>query len=206
MAGVLVSFFHGLHEVSGELLLPLAAAQLLWVNVVTDGPPALASGLDRDPRVMRRRPRDPKATLLDPASLRFIVTAGAVKAAVGGALLVGLPLPGHGLGETRTLLFLYMTAGQPFYAYPARRLDTTPGFNAALHLSVLLGTGLQLATVTSRCCGHCSGWSRPPRPHSSGWPRQFFYAAERSTLFPALSFPLREMIRAVPNNPAAASA
>jgi Ca2+-transporting ATPase len=147
LAGVLGSFFLNLHEGSGDLLLPLTAAQLLWVNVVTDGPPALALGLDRDPHVMRRRPRDPKAPLLDSPSLRFIVTAGVFKAAVGGALLMGLPLLGHSLGETRTLLFLYMTAGQLFYAYPARRLDTTPGFNPALHLSVLLGTGLQLLTL-----------------------------------------------------------
>lgn len=148
VAGVLGSFFLGLHDEAGGLLLPLTAAQLLWVNVVTDGPPALALGLDRDPRVMRRRPRDPKAALLDPASLRFIVTAGLVKAAVGGALLVGLPRYGYDLSETRSLLFLYMTVGQLFYAYPARRTGgTTPGFNAALHLSVLFGTILQLLTV-----------------------------------------------------------
>ena len=84
---------------------------------------------------------------LRPSSLRFIVTAGVLKAAVGGALLVGLPRYGYDLGETRSLLFLFMTVGQLFYAYPARRTGTTPGFNAALHLSVLLGTGLQLLTV-----------------------------------------------------------
>jgi Ca2+-transporting ATPase len=141
VGGVVGSFLLGLHEGGGELLLPLTAAQLLWVNVVTDGPPALALGLDRNPSLLLGRPRDPE-------SLRFIVAAGLFKALVGGALLAGLPLVGYELGETRTLLFLYMTVGQLFYAYPARRGFGAPGFNTALHLSVVLGTALQLLTVS----------------------------------------------------------
>lgn len=148
VGGVLGSFFLGLHEGNGELLLPLTAAQLLWVNVVTDGPPALALGLDRNHSLMLGRPRDPKAALLDPQSLRFIVTAGLIKTFVGGALLAGLPLAGYPSGEVRTLLFLYMTVGQLFYAYPSRRGVCAPGFNAALHLSVVLGTALQILTVS----------------------------------------------------------
>jgi Ca2+-transporting ATPase len=68
-------------------------------------------------------------------------------AVIGGALLVGLPRYGFGLAESRSLLFLYMTIGQLFYVYPSRRIETTPGRNIALHLSVILGTGLQLLTV-----------------------------------------------------------
>ena len=40
------------------LFLPLLAAQLLWINLITDGPPALALGIDpKDPDVMQRQPR-----------------------------------------------------------------------------------------------------------------------------------------------------
>jgi P-type Ca2+ transporter type 2C len=40
------------------LFLPLLAAQLLWINLITDGPPALALGVDpKDPDVMNREPR-----------------------------------------------------------------------------------------------------------------------------------------------------
>ena len=40
------------------LFLPLLAAQLLWINLVTDGPPALALGVDpKDRDVMQRPPR-----------------------------------------------------------------------------------------------------------------------------------------------------
>jgi P-type Ca2+ transporter type 2C len=52
-AGVL-----GLVSAETGLFLPLLAAQMLWINLVTDGPPALALGIDpKDPDAMTRRPR-----------------------------------------------------------------------------------------------------------------------------------------------------
>jgi Ca2+-transporting ATPase len=48
----------GLASADAGLFLPLLAAQLLWINLVTDGPPALALGVDpKDPDVMQREPR-----------------------------------------------------------------------------------------------------------------------------------------------------
>jgi len=137
----------GLRDETGAILLPLTAVQLLWVNIVTDGPPALALGLDQDPGVMRERPRDPQAPLLDRESLRFILTTGCIKAAIGGSLLVAMPLIGFSLLQTRTAIFLHATIGQLFYAYPSRRINAPPQFNGALHLTVVLGVGLQLLTV-----------------------------------------------------------
>ena len=137
----------GLRDETGAILLPLTAVQLLWVNIVTDGPPALALGLDKDPGVMQEQPRDPQAPLLDPESLRFILTTGCFKAAVGGALLVAMPLIGFSLLQTQTAIFLHATIGQLFYAYPARRINAPPQFNRALHLSVILGIVLQMLTV-----------------------------------------------------------
>jgi Ca2+-transporting ATPase len=137
----------GLRDETGAILLPLTAVQLLWVNIITDGPTALTLGLDQDPGVMRERPRDPQAPLLDPESLKFILTTGCFKAAVGGALLVAMPLIGFSLLQTRTAIFLHATIGQLFYAYPARRINAPPQFNRALHLSVILGIGLQMLAV-----------------------------------------------------------
>jgi Ca2+-transporting ATPase len=138
----------GLRDETGAILLPLTAVQLLWVNIVTDGPPALALGLDQDPGVMRERPRDPRTPLLDRESLRFVLTTGLAKAAIGGALLFFAPLMGFSLMQTRTAVFLHATIGQLFYAYPARRISAPPQFNGALHLAVILGVGLQLLTVS----------------------------------------------------------
>jgi Ca2+-transporting ATPase len=57
-AGVMLAGMLGLVSVEPGLFLPLLAAQLLWINLVTDGPPALALGIDpKDPDVMEREPR-----------------------------------------------------------------------------------------------------------------------------------------------------
>jgi Ca2+-transporting ATPase len=145
--GVVGSFFMGLHDEAGGLLLPLTAVQLLWVNIITDGPPALALGLDRNPGVMRQWPRDPQSPLLDTPSLRFILILGLVKAFVAGTLLVAMPHYGYRPEATRSALFLYVAIGELVYAYPSRRMVTAPEFNIVLHLSVILGVGLQLLTV-----------------------------------------------------------
>jgi Ca2+-transporting ATPase len=83
----------GLRDETGAILLPLTAAQLLWVNIITDGPPALALGLDRETGVMREPPREPQSPLLDRGSLRFILVTGCIKAVIGGALLLGCRSP-----------------------------------------------------------------------------------------------------------------
>ena len=57
-AGVMFAGLLGLVAFDAGLFLPLLAAQLLWINLVTDGPPALALGVDpKDRDAMMRRPR-----------------------------------------------------------------------------------------------------------------------------------------------------
>ena len=57
-AGVMFAGVLGLTSAEPGLFLPLLAAQLLWINLITDGPPALALGIDpKDPDVMQRQPR-----------------------------------------------------------------------------------------------------------------------------------------------------
>lgn len=60
-----------------EPILPLLAIQILWVNLVTDGLPALALGVDPpDEDVMVRNPRDPQEQILTRKSIYFIIYAG----------------------------------------------------------------------------------------------------------------------------------
>lgn len=140
----------GLSEKTGGVLLPLTAIQLLWINIITDGLPALALGLDRDSGVMLQSPRSPRSPLLDRDSLKFILAAGCTLAAIGGALLVVMPHLGFTSEQTRTAIFLQFTLGKLLYAYPARRCGTRGagrGLNIGLHLSIALSAGLQLSTV-----------------------------------------------------------
>ena len=56
--GVMFAGLLGLTSAEPGLFLPLLAAQLLWINLITDGPPALALGIDpKEPDVMDRPPR-----------------------------------------------------------------------------------------------------------------------------------------------------
>jgi len=145
--GLVGAFAMRLHDESGALLLPLTASQLLWINIVTDGPGALALGLDRDPGVLQQKPRNPGSRLLDSVSLRFILITGIFKGLVGCALLLTLPLMGHSIVSTRTSLFLYMSIGQLMFLYPARHVGREAQTNIAVHLAVVIGVGLQLLTV-----------------------------------------------------------
>ncbi|HSK24122.1 MAG TPA: cation-transporting P-type ATPase [Egicoccus sp.] len=66
---------------------PFTPIQVLWVNLIMDGPPALALGADpAAPDVMGRRPRDPDAPILDGARLRRLLLTGAVMG--GGTIAV----------------------------------------------------------------------------------------------------------------------
>jgi len=59
------------------LPLPITAIQILWLNLATDGFPALALGVDPpESGVMDRPPRKPGTKMMDRGMITFIVTAG----------------------------------------------------------------------------------------------------------------------------------
>ncbi|MBI4501102.1 MAG: cation-transporting P-type ATPase [Gemmatimonadetes bacterium] len=148
VVGAFAAFALDLRDATGALLLPLTAAQLLWINLITDGAPALALTLDRNPGVMRAPPRARGAALLDRASLQFILVSGVAKALVAFVILGLLPRIGESLDGTRTAVFIAIAAGQLLFAYPARRTRPAPLSNPALHLAVLAGFVAQILVVT----------------------------------------------------------
>ncbi|MFW9834541.1 MAG: cation-translocating P-type ATPase [Candidatus Thorarchaeota archaeon] len=61
------------------LPLPITAIQILWLNLATDGFPALALGVDPpESGVMDRPPREPGAKMMNRGMIMFIITAGFV--------------------------------------------------------------------------------------------------------------------------------
>jgi len=71
---------------------PLSAIQLLWLNLITDGAPALALGLEKgDPDLMEQPPRDPEEPILNRFMLTGIsIQTVAITAVTLGAYWIGL--------------------------------------------------------------------------------------------------------------------
>jgi len=150
--GVLLARRIGLHAESGQVVLPLLATQILWINLVTDGPPALALGVDpADKDLMHRPPRAAGEGVLTSRMWRGIIFVGAIMA-VGTLFVLDASLPGglvEGQGELRyaqTMAFTTLMLFQIFNVINARsdeqsafvKLFTNGWLWAAVLLSVLL--------------------------------------------------------------------
>ncbi len=108
-------------DLSGNPLLPLLAVHLLWINLVTDGPPALALGVDPpSPDVMSRPPRDPKEKILSRRAIRFLIMVGIIMT-IGtlGVFWWGL---GVSLDKARTLAFTTLVIYEMFNVINCRSL------------------------------------------------------------------------------------
>ncbi len=133
---------------------PLAAVQLLWINLVTDGLPALGLVMESaEPGVMRRPPRPPNEPVLTRPTIALVLALGAL---VAGATAVGFALAYGGdparLDRARTVAFCVMAYGQLFLAFAARsHWATLPqlGLFTNPHLlgAILISGLLQLAAV-----------------------------------------------------------
>lgn len=105
------------------LPLPLVPLQLLWINVVTDGVPALALVLDPPEQdVLMRPPRSPEEPMLGRVQWRFIVLTGVLQAAVTLSVYLWA-LETRELPEARNLAFSVLVFGELFRALAARSTD-----------------------------------------------------------------------------------
>jgi P-type Ca2+ transporter type 2C len=142
---------------SDEVVLPLLATQILWINLVTDSGPALAMGVDPTTGdVMSRPPRQRSERVIDARMWRGVLQTGAVMAAVT-LLTIDLYLPGgliegtHTLDNARTAGFTVLVLAQLFNCFNARS-DRTSAFshlfvNRWLWASIALAVLLQVAVV-----------------------------------------------------------
>src|SRR5690606_38220493 len=124
--GVLLSGMIGLEAIGEAVVLPLLATQILWINLVTDGPPALALGVDpAAPGLMRRRPRPPHEGVITWSMWIGIAFVGVIMA-IGtlGVLDASLPggfIEGNGsLAYGQTMAFTTLVLFQLFNVFNAR--------------------------------------------------------------------------------------
>lgn len=131
--GVLFAGRIGLPTENGVVVLPLLATQLLWINLVTDGAPALALGVDPpEPDLMRQPPRPNGEPVITGEMWRGIFFNGVVMA-TATLLVLDASLPGGmiaGVGSLRyaqTMAFMTLTLAQFFNVFNSRS-DTRTAF------------------------------------------------------------------------------
>lgn len=156
--GVVLADLIGLtHSQGGPVVLPLLATQLLWVNLASDGAPALALGLDpADEAVMQRPPRSRRASVVTGKMWFGILLTGFVTA-VGTLLVLDASMPsgvieGHGdlrYGQTRA--FTTLVCFSLFTVFNSRSDERTAFrrlfVNGWLWGAVLLSAALQVAVI-----------------------------------------------------------
>jgi Ca2+-transporting ATPase len=156
--GVVFAGVIGLTAGPGEaLVLPLLATMILWINLVTDGFPALALGVDPpEPRLMAHPPRNPRSSVITHRMWIGIGVASVVMAA-GTLLLLDASLPGgliEGEGDVRygrTMAFNVLVLYQ-LVATLSVRSDEVSAFvatfeNRWLWASLATGLALQFAVL-----------------------------------------------------------
>lgn len=103
------------------LPLPLTAAQILYVNLATDGLPALALAVDPpEEDLMRRPPRPPRAGIFTRPVVALMLAGGLWSALVNLSLFAWALGSGRGLPEAMTMAFVSLVLIQFFKAYNFR--------------------------------------------------------------------------------------
>ena len=142
---------------AGEVVLPLLATQILWINLVTDGAPALALGVD--PAIegtMNRPPRPHREGVITRQMWLRMFFIGAIMAA-GTLLVMYASLQGRAIGGApnigyaQTMAFTTLTLFQLFNVFNARS-DERSAFeglfrNGWLWMAVALSIMLQAAVI-----------------------------------------------------------
>jgi len=135
------------------LPLPLIAIQILWINLVTDGFPAVALGVDpMELDVLERPPRDPKEGIFDTRIRFFIIGMATLMVTTTLPLYWWMINTGVSVKYARTMIFCLVVAFELWSAFAARSekyslFKIGPFANRWLVIAVVSSIALQLAVV-----------------------------------------------------------
>ncbi len=133
---------------------PLLPIQILWVNLVTDGLPAIALGMEpAESDTMKRRPRPPKEGIFGRGLGLKILFQGFMIGGVTLAIYIYKLKTGGSLIEARTAAFVALVFAQLFFVFQCRSEQRTlfqlnPMKNLYLVGSVVISSLMQLAVVS----------------------------------------------------------
>jgi Ca2+-transporting ATPase len=103
------------------LPMPLTAVQILYVNLATDGLPALALAVDPpEDDIMRLPPRNPHRGIFTPSVVRLMLVGGAWSTIANLILFIGAGYAGYTSQAAMTLTFVSLVLMQFFTAYGYR--------------------------------------------------------------------------------------
>jgi Ca2+-transporting ATPase len=124
------------------LPLPLTAVQILYVNLATDGLPALALAVDPpEADLMRRRPRNPRTGIFTRPVIILMVVGGLWSAIINLGLFIWALNSGRSIAAAMTMTFVSLVLIQFFKAYNYRSdrhsVLKRPFVNKWLNLAIL---------------------------------------------------------------------
>ncbi len=135
------------------LPLPLLPIQILWVNLVTDGLPAVALGVDpTDPDIMQRPPRAPQEGVFARGLAGQILLRGALIGLSTLAVFIWGNLLTGSVSEARTMAFACLVMSQLLHAFDCRSETRTVWdmglfTNPYLCGAVMISLGMLLAVI-----------------------------------------------------------
>jgi cation-transporting P-type ATPase F len=130
------------------LTLPITPLQILWINMTT----AVLLGLmlafePKEPNIMRRHPRDPKASILTPTLIGRIVLVGFLLLLGSFGLFQWCLGNGLSIEAARTVSVNVFVIASMFYLVNCRSL-TRSIFQLGIHSNPWIGLGMLLTVLT----------------------------------------------------------
>ncbi len=154
---LMVDSFGEIVLIGGSLLiglpLPLLASQILWINLITDGPASLALTVEpSEPEIMKEKPKKKNENILNREMKILIFIIGIITDIGLFALYLILLLYKFNLQHIRTIIFTAFAINSLFYVFSIRSMRTSifrtnPFSNIWLLVAVVVGFFTQISAI-----------------------------------------------------------